>query len=75
VGATGSPFSCCLESSLLTSGGGGKVSDFDHIVDHVMTDTPKAIRFVRSYITGRQPVNGYWSSDHAGVVSELIVLP
>lgn len=69
--ATASPFACCLEASLLTALGGGKVSDFDHNVDHVMTDTPKTIKLVNSSVTGRQPVNGFWSSDHAGLSSTL----
>lgn len=73
--AAARPFACCLESSLLAESAGGELSDFDHNVDHVMTDTPKAIKFVRSYVTGLRPVNGFWSSDHAGLVSELVVAP
>jgi hypothetical protein len=26
-------------------------------------------------VTGRQPVNGFWDSDHAGVFSSLEILP
>jgi hypothetical protein len=29
------------------------------------------IKLVKSVITGLSPVNGYWDSDHAGVVSTL----
>jgi hypothetical protein len=69
--STWEPLSCCLNADLLTQDGGGSISDFDHKVDHVMTDTPGRVRLVRSSVTGRQPVNGFWSSDHAGVVSAL----
>jgi hypothetical protein len=54
-------------------GGGGSVSDFDHQVDHILTNAPQAIGLVRSFVTGRQPVNGFWDSDHAGVFSNLLV--
>jgi endonuclease/exonuclease/phosphatase family metal-dependent hydrolase len=69
--ATYNPLSCCLNSSLITENGGGSVSDFDHKVDHVMTDDPAHIGLVRSDVTGRQPINGFWSADHAGIASVL----
>ena len=56
---------------MLTTSGGGKVCDFDHKVDHVMTNTPKKIKLVSSAVTGRQPANGFWDSDHAGLFSTL----
>jgi hypothetical protein len=65
------PFGCCLNSGLLTVSGGGKLSDFDHKVDHVMTDAPKDIKLAGSAVTGRSPVNGFWDSDHAGLFSKL----
>jgi endonuclease/exonuclease/phosphatase family metal-dependent hydrolase len=68
---TYSPLSCCLNSSLLTADGGGSVSDFDHLVDHVMTDDPTHVSLIRSTVTGRFPVNGFWDSDHAGIASAL----
>ena len=68
---TYNPLSCCLNSSVLTANGGGSVSDFDHKVDHVLTDTPGRVNLVRSTVTGRFPVNGFWSSDHAGIASAL----
>jgi hypothetical protein len=40
-----------MNADILTTTGGGKLSDFNH--------------------TGRRPVNGYWDSDHAGLVSVL----
>jgi endonuclease/exonuclease/phosphatase family metal-dependent hydrolase len=69
--STNQPLSCCLESSLLAVGEGGSVADFDHQVDHVMTNAPERISLERSGVTGLQPVNGYWNSDHAGVWSAL----
>jgi endonuclease/exonuclease/phosphatase family metal-dependent hydrolase len=69
--STDDPLSCCLNSPLLAVGQGGDVADFDHQVDHVMTDTPNRIKLLTSSVTGLQPVNGFWSSDHAGVFSKL----
>jgi Endonuclease/Exonuclease/phosphatase family len=69
--STWEPLSCCLSADVLSEGGGGSVAQFDHKVDHVMTDTPGRVKLVRSSVTGRRPVNGFWSSDHAGVVSTL----
>ena len=69
--STSKPLGCCLEGDNLTAGGGGKVTDFDHQVDHVMTDTPKKIKLVKSVVTGRSPANGFWDSDHAGLFSTL----
>jgi endonuclease/exonuclease/phosphatase family metal-dependent hydrolase len=69
--STNNPLSCCLKSSLLALGAGGSVADFDHQVDHVMTRDPKDVKLKTSSVTGRQPVNGFWSSDHAGLVSAL----
>jgi hypothetical protein len=69
--STNDPLSCCLKSSLLAVGKGGSVADFDHQVDHVMTRDPKEISLIDSTVTGREPVNGFWSSDHAGITSAL----
>jgi endonuclease/exonuclease/phosphatase family metal-dependent hydrolase len=63
--------SCCLDTSLMPVSGGGQFSDFDHIVDHVMTNSPRKVRFRRGAVTGREPVNGFWNSDHAGLFSLL----
>lgn len=68
---TGASGSCCLESSLLAIGEGGSVDDFDHQVDHVMTRDPGTVTLEGSWVTGLLPVNGFWSSDHAGVTSSL----
>ncbi|HET9197477.1 MAG TPA: endonuclease/exonuclease/phosphatase family protein [Solirubrobacterales bacterium] len=68
---TADPLSCCLNSSLLAVGAGGSIADFDHQVDHVMTDDPAGIGLERSEVTGLQPVNGFWDSDHAGIFSAL----
>ena len=69
--STYDPLGCCLNANVITAGGGGSVSDFDHKVDHVMTDDPSQVGLVKSTITGRYPVNGFWDSDHAGVSSVL----
>lgn len=69
--STDDPLSCCLKSSLLAVGAGGSVADFDHQVDHVMTRDPKVVGLDFSTVTGLLPVNGFWSSDHAGVFSAL----
>ncbi|HEV7400264.1 MAG TPA: endonuclease/exonuclease/phosphatase family protein [Solirubrobacterales bacterium] len=69
--STNTPLGCCLNSSLLAVGAGGSVADFNHQVDHVMTRDPKEIKLKASFVTGRQPVNGFWDSDHAGLFSSL----
>jgi hypothetical protein len=69
--STNNPLSCCLDSSLLAVGKGGSEADFDHQVDHIMTRDPEQITLQSSAVTGIQPVNGYWNSDHAGVLSAL----
>ena len=69
--STNTPLGCCLRSSLLAEGAGGSVSDFDHQVDHVMTRDPAEIALQSSAVTGLLPVNGFWSSDHAGLFSAL----
>jgi endonuclease/exonuclease/phosphatase family metal-dependent hydrolase len=69
--STNVPLSCCLKSSLLAEGAGGSVADFDHQVDHVMTNDPADIELEDSEVTGLLPVNGFWNSDHAGLFSAL----
>jgi endonuclease/exonuclease/phosphatase family metal-dependent hydrolase len=71
--STANPLSCCLNTGILTDNF-GSVSDFDYQVDHVLTNDPQ-ISLLRSSVTGRQPVNGYWDSDHAGLFSELNIKP
>lgn len=66
---TASPLSCCLSDPELV---GGSPSDFDHHIDHVMTNSPK-VKFIRGFITGLEKVNGLQPSDHAGVTSHLQV--
>lgn len=67
--STANPLSCCLDTSILTDNF-GDVSDFDHQVDHVLTNDPR-VTLLGSAVTGREPVNGYWDSDHAGLFSAL----
>jgi len=69
--STNVPLGCCLRSSLLAEGAGGSVADFDHQVDHVMTNDPADIALQHSEVTGLLPVDGFWDSDHAGLFSAL----
>lgn len=69
--STAEPLSCCLKSSLLAEGAGGSVADFDHQVDHVMTADPEEVTLKSAAVTGLEPVNGFWNSDHAGLFSAL----
>ncbi len=69
--STDEPLSCCLNSSLLGEGEGGNVADFDHQVDHILTDDPENVTLEDSVVTGLFPVNGFWNSDHAGITSTL----
>lgn len=70
--STGDPPSCCIDSYDLRT---GTSAQFDHQVDHVLTDAPATVRLVDSFVTGREMRNGYWDSDHAGVVSVLRIRP
>jgi endonuclease/exonuclease/phosphatase family metal-dependent hydrolase len=67
------PFGCCLNDSILKTSAGGRLKDFDHIVDHVMTNAPKKVKLVKGAVTGLKPANGFWDSDHAGLFSKLSV--
>lgn len=69
--STDDPLGCCLNSPLLAVGAGGMPSDFDHQVDHVMTANPDEVTLKTSIVTGLDPVNGFWDSDHAGLFSAL----
>jgi endonuclease/exonuclease/phosphatase family metal-dependent hydrolase len=67
------PLSCCLDNPDLNSPASA-VSDFDHQVDHIMTEVKK-VKLLSSLVTGLVPVNGLWDSDHAGVYSKLRMPP
>jgi endonuclease/exonuclease/phosphatase family metal-dependent hydrolase len=69
--STDDPLSCCLNSPFLEVGKGGSVGDFDHQVDHILTNDPDVVKLKFSLVTGLQPVNNFWNSDHAGVFSGL----
>lgn len=69
--STNEPLGCCLNSSLLGEADGGSVADFDHQVDHIMTRDPEEVLFRYGAVTGLNPVNGFWDSDHAGLFSAL----
>jgi endonuclease/exonuclease/phosphatase family metal-dependent hydrolase len=62
---TTTPFSCCYNAELLNNPADG----LDHQVDHILANS-NDVRMLRSYITTTF-AGGLWSSDHAGVVSEL----
>ena len=69
---TRDPMSCCIEGSYDLKTGGSK-KDFDHRVDQIFTPTPDRVKRIESWVTGRNKHNGYWDSDHAGVVSDLLI--
>jgi endonuclease/exonuclease/phosphatase family metal-dependent hydrolase len=72
--STSDPMSCCLKSDILTADQGG-AADFDHHIDHILTDSPTRVERLDSSVSGLSPVNGYWNSDHAGVYSLLRITP
>ncbi|MDP9188226.1 MAG: endonuclease/exonuclease/phosphatase family protein [Actinomycetota bacterium] len=65
---TSNPLSCCLGDPNLVA---GSLADFDHHIDHVLTSSPKRVKFRKGFVTGRVPVDGLWPSDHNGVTSVL----
>jgi endonuclease/exonuclease/phosphatase family metal-dependent hydrolase len=67
--STAHPLGCCLNDPFLV-GGPNSINDFDHQVDHVLTNKAK-IRFVKGFVDGRAPVNGLYPSDHAALTSVL----
>ncbi len=66
--STSKPLGCCINSDDLK---GGSVKDFNHKVDHILTDDPKGVKLVSSAVTGREKHGGWWDSDHAGLASTL----
>lgn len=60
--------SCCV-SNLFTS----PPSEFDHQVDHILTNMGDRVELVNSDVTGLRQVGGIYNSDHAGVYSKLKV--
>jgi Endonuclease/Exonuclease/phosphatase family len=67
--STANPLSCCLNDPNLVS---GSQADFDHQVDHILTNSRK-VKLINSSVTGLAPVGGLWPSDHAGVFATLRV--
>lgn len=72
--STSDPWSCCVKSDMLAAGNGSR-SDFDHHIDHVLTRESDKVKMLKSSVSGLEPVNGYWDSDHAGVYSKLRIQP
>ena len=71
---TQDPMSSRIKSSILTDNFGAK-ADFDHYIDHIMTNKKNRVKKLNASVTGRTPANGFWNSDHAGVFSKLRVKP
>jgi endonuclease/exonuclease/phosphatase family metal-dependent hydrolase len=63
---TNAPGSCCV-SNLFTA----PATEFDHQVDHIVTNMGKKAKLVNTSVVGTAPVNGIYPSDHAGVFSTL----
>jgi hypothetical protein len=68
--STSKPLSCCISDPFLA---GGSIADFNHKVDHIMTDTPSKVKLEKAKVVGRAQFHGLWPSDHAGLVSALKV--
>lgn len=68
--STNKPLSCCLSDPDLT---GGSLADFDHKVDHIMTNRPRLLKMRGSSVVGLKRIGalGLMPSDHAGLVSTL----
>jgi len=64
--STDDPLSCCV-SDLFTPA----PEQFDHQVDHVMTNMGGKAKLKRSSVTGLTQTGGIYPSDHAGVFSTL----
>ena len=64
--STDDPLSCCV-SDLFNS----PPSEFDHQVDHVMTNMGDEAKLVASAVSGLKRVTGIYPSDHAGVFSTI----
>ena len=74
--STESPMSCCIDASEL--GEIGRRRRIRLRPPHRPRDDQRlrtASSCVGSEVTGLQPVNGFWDSDHAGVFSSLEILP
>lgn len=71
----GNPMSCCLKSDFLSVDSGGSNADFDHYIDHVLTREQDPVSYISSAITGLEPANGFWNSDHAGGYTRLRISP
>jgi endonuclease/exonuclease/phosphatase family metal-dependent hydrolase len=70
--STYKPLGCCIGESHFDLKG-GTAAEFDHKVDHVMTNKPKLVGLISSSVTGRKLTNGYWNSDHNGLFSALSI--
>ena len=64
--STEDPMSCCVNDLF-----SAPATQFDHHIDHVMTNTPAKVKMLASSVTGLAQVGGMYPSDHAGVFSKL----
>ena len=67
--------SCCLSADLLDKKTGYE-ADFDHQVDHILTNSARFTKLGATKITGSTPFRTtgsgpYWGSDHAGVAQRV----
>jgi endonuclease/exonuclease/phosphatase family metal-dependent hydrolase len=68
--STEDPMSCCVNDLFAAP-----PSQFDHHIDHVLTNSPDKVKLIASSVSGRQRVGGIYPSDHAGVFSRLKIKP
>ena len=68
--STEDPMSCCVNDLFAAP-----ASQFDHHIDHVLTNSPSKVKLLASSVTGLQRVDGIYPSDHAGVFSRLRIKP
>jgi endonuclease/exonuclease/phosphatase family metal-dependent hydrolase len=68
--STEDPMSCCVNDLF-----NAPASQFDHHIDHVLTNSPGKVKLKASRVTGLEQVGGIYPSDHAGVFSRLRITP
>jgi len=58
-----------LEEAILITQVGVGVGDFDHQVDHILTDAPQEVKLVNCSVPGLKPLNWLWDSDRTALFS------
>ena len=72
--STNNPLGCCLNADIITQGGRRqrlRLRPPGRSRAHQRDQ--QLVTLQNSSVTGRQPVNGFWDSDHAGLFSTLLV--